>query len=354
MPLRFPNPGSDIARMVNSYCLIHRASKDQDQPVFDLDFMTTVLTQQFQASSRGAVGSAARDRSADADRSRDPLYNQLKMYSEVYRMLGWLRPGAKRLEFSTTILGDLVAEDFVERVDLVYGLLRECLLAVAFPNPSTDNVGVINQRPFRWLLLLSSELDGVITRHEMILGLLAVVDDQQPDAFEDAVERVRSKRGASRKVLDEAVAAYASGNGVQVTTLENYTRLPVGVFKSTQIGWAESERVTDLYNKPIEALSLSTKGHASASWLRVTRDVREEELNQFDLDSRAHFANYAYYAMLLRAGVELDAVEDDLRRAEAGCGDIIRGLSIQEPGLLLYSPIQQANDDILDRASKIE
>jgi hypothetical protein len=74
--------------------------------------MTEVMTEHFQASSLGAVGATARSRSTEIDRSRDPLYNQLKMYSEVYRMLGWLRPAGRRLEFTTTILGDQVAVDF--------------------------------------------------------------------------------------------------------------------------------------------------------------------------------------------------------------------------------------------------
>ena len=75
-------------------------------------------------------------------------------------MLGWLRTSEKRLEFVTTILGDLIAEDFVGRPDLIYGLFRQCLLAVTFPNPSTENIGITNHRPFRWLLLLTAESVG--------------------------------------------------------------------------------------------------------------------------------------------------------------------------------------------------
>ena len=340
--------------MVNSYSLIHSAAKRSGVAVFDLDFMTEVLTEHFQASSRGAVGSTARERSADSDRSRDPLYNQLKMYSEVYRMLGWLRPGRRRLEFSTTILGDLIAEDFAERPDLIFGLLRQCLLSVTFPNPLTVNVGVINQRPFRWLLLLTAELDGVITRHEMILGLLAVVDDMSTDALPNAVRRVRMVRGGSRAVMDGAVASYSVEANVQVTTLENYTRLPVGVFKSSQVGWAGSERVSGLYGKPIEALVLTALGRADAVWTRGAIDVRESQLARFELDERAHFANYAYYAMLLRAGIDVASIEADLRRAEVGSRDVIQALGVTSPHDLLYSPVQQASDDVLRRAAAIE
>jgi hypothetical protein len=53
----------------------------------------------------------------------------MKMYSEVYRMLGWLRPASKRRKFTTTILGDQIAEDFFGRNDLIYGLLRQYLIS---------------------------------------------------------------------------------------------------------------------------------------------------------------------------------------------------------------------------------
>jgi hypothetical protein len=351
VPLRFPNPGSDIARLVNSYRLIHRAAHYRDAYVFDLDFMTEVMTEHFQASSRGAVGSTARLRSADQDRSRDPLYNQLKMYSEVYRMLGWLRPAKKRLEFSTTILGDLIAEDFADRPDLVHGLTRQCFMGMTFPNPATNNVGVTNLRPFRWLLMLAAELGGAVTRHEMILCLLAVVDDLAPSAFEDAADCVRAARGGSRRHLDNAVAAYAKASKIQVNTLENYTRLPVGVLKSAQLGWAESQRVAHLYDKPVSALLLTGLGHSDAEWLRTAVDIREDQLAQFGLDERAHFANYGYYAMLLRLEQDVSA---DLMVAQAGCTGILEALNVTSPLLLLYSPVQQADDKVLERASNVE
>ncbi len=354
MPVRFPNPGSDIPRMIHNYRLIFEATERALVDVFDLDFMTAVLTNNYQASSRGAVGATARERSAAVDRSRDPLYNQLKMYSEVYRMLGWLRPGERRLEFTTTILGAQIADDFADRPDLMFGLLRQCLLAVCFPNPATENVGVVNQRPFAWLLQLTAALGGVITRHEMILGLLAVVDDQSPGALPAAVSAIRTVRGGSRDVLDKAVSKYAQSAKVQVNTLENYTRLPVGVLKSVDVGWANSGRVGGLYSKPLEALTLSALGLADASWADGAIDVRERQLDTFAIDERAHFANYAHYAMLVRSGLELSAVEKAITKASRGCRSILNQLGVDSPERLLYSPLQQADDRVLARAEAIE
>ena len=104
--LRFPNPSSDIPRLVSSYRLIH--TKTPDGASLDHHFMTKVMIEDGQASSRGAVGVEALRRSTEKDLTRDPLYNQLKMYSELYRMFGWLRPTHMRSDFKHTPLGDEV------------------------------------------------------------------------------------------------------------------------------------------------------------------------------------------------------------------------------------------------------
>jgi hypothetical protein len=350
MSLRFPNPGSDVSRLIHIYRLIYAGTKQKAS--FYLDEMSRILTTHLQASSRGAVGAEALSRSSETDRSRDPLYNQSKSYSEVFRMLGWLRPGNQRLEFRSTLLGDQIAEEFASRNDLTNGLLRECLLGITFPNPATNNVGVANQRPFRWLLLLTAELGGVITRHEMIIGLLAVADDLRPREFEAAVERVRRARRQRSDIL-EAVRQQAKQSSIQVVTLENYTRFPVGVLKSSNVGWATSQRMPDLYERPTEALVLTTLGRATAEALRTSVDVREASLEKYSMADRAAFANYGYYAMLLRSGVDYAQIGDALTAAERGCRSIMEGLDISnDPSALLYSPIQQAPDAVLAEAQE--
>ena len=351
MPLRFPNPGSDMARLVNTFRLVHLGTKAQGE--FELDDMSRVMTDGFQASSRGAVGAAALERSTEDDRSRDPLYNQSKMYSEVFRMLGWIRPGVRRLAFRTTTLGEMVAEDLIHHPDLMSGVFRQSLLGITFPNPNTENVGVANHRPFRWLLLVSAELDGVITRHEMILSLLATVDDRETGSFDRAVERVRRARG-SRKNLMTAVTRTAAEMGIQVNTLENYTRFPVGVLKSTSIGWATPERVTGLYERPVEALRLSPLGLATSESLRAAVDIREADLQAFSLTERAWFANYAHCAMLISAGVDDPAINEDLSRAARKAEAVLKGLRVAGPGTFLYSPFQQAPNDVLLHAEGVE
>ena len=321
---------------------------------FDLDFMTSAMTSELQASSRGAVGAEARARSEEQNRSLDPLYNQLKMYSEVYRMLGWLRPADSRLTFSTTLLGDAIAVDFSNKEDLVYGLFKQCLLAVVFPNPLTNNIGIQNMRPFRWLLLLMRELDDVITKDEIVIGMLAIDDDRKRGALSAAAKTIREVRGGDRSVLDGKVASHAGAIKIQVNTLHNYTRLPLSVLKDPSLGWAQSKRSTGLYSKPIESRVLTDRGIKVADSLSASTDIRESDLSSFRLDERAHFANYGYYAMLLRSGVDDPMVGAELQRAEAGCKSILKGLKVKGPREVLYSPLQQESDEVLERAMSFD
>lgn len=349
MVLRIPNPGSSLPRLINTFRLIHRESEGDS---FDLDRFSRVLTDNFQASSQGAVGKEALSRSTRADRARDPLFNESKMYSEVLRMLGWIRPAGRKSEFRATFLGDLIADSDADP-ELTYGLVRECLLSVTFPNPLTNNIGVTNQRPFRWLLLLTAALGGKITGDEMVLGILNVIDDRSDGAFNSATAAVSSVRG-SREDLCAALKAIADANKIQVNTLKNYTRVPVAVLKSPQIGWGTSRRMGGLYEKPVQTLCLTTAGAAAADRLQGAIDIREPDLAGYPLNARAAFANYAYFAMLLRAGLEEAEIERDLTYWADASSEIRSGLGVSDPYGLVYSPFQQADDELLTEAGSIE
>jgi hypothetical protein len=348
-PLRFPNPGSDIPRLVNTFGVVARAAEQAGLETFDLDFMTEAVVLQGQASSRGAVGKEALRRSRDSDRSRDPLYNQLKMYSEVYRMLGWMRPSAdRRLEFRVSVLGETVAAgagfNAVERQ-----LLADSLLSIAFPNPNTDNVGVTASRPFRWLMLLALRLDGIVSRHEMILGLLAVNDDRKPDALDEAVDAIMAVRG-SKKQTKSALSKVCDEFGVTQNTLENYTRLPVAVLKDPTLGWGDKVRLRMQDKQTHEFLRLTPAGIAVAESLLTRLDIREADLAAAgaDLASRAALAEAAHIEMMRRAGLDVSEFQELETRAVADAERLLADLGDPDISNLLYSPFQQASDEVIE------
>lgn len=239
--LRFPNPGSELERVVNHFRVIYRAAQLRKMPraSFDHFFAIEALVRDNRVSSKGAIGEKALVRGAEADLSRHRTYNQLKMYTELYRMLGLLRTTSRRSEFVVTPLGEQLCDsgcddfagwdpksplDSKER-----GLIRECLIGICIPNPTTRQLGIDHLRPFRQLLRLMSRLDGVMARDEMLISLYKIRDDRDDTAIEAAAERVRAVRG-DRAALGRAFDATRGGLGAE--TVRNYTRFPLGVLKS--------------------------------------------------------------------------------------------------------------------------
>jgi len=88
--LRFPNPGSDISTFIRIFQELYDALCSKSS--FTLDDMSATLVSRNLATSCGYTGEAALELSTRDDRSRDPLYNQSKMYSELYKILGWIHP----------------------------------------------------------------------------------------------------------------------------------------------------------------------------------------------------------------------------------------------------------------------
>ena len=353
--LRFPNPGSDIDRMTHVFSVIAGAAEGTDP--FNLDFMTDVATAGGQASSQGGQGAMAVQRSRRTDRSRDPLYNQLKMYSEIYRMLGWMRPlPDSRLTFMTTLLGDTVAFEAVNDRALRAGLIRESLISIVFPNLTTENLGVVSQRPFAWLLRLAAELGGVVTRHEMILGLLAQVDDRSGNGLSKAVDQILGLRRQPLSALTDAAAEFAAKEGVQLNTLENYTRFPVGVLASPTVGWGRSESIRGLYTgtRAVAAIRLTELGMSTAERIAAMVDVRSDALSGYTVAQRAAFASMTYYAMLARAGLDDAEVSAGLATFTADCQTVLNGLGSNDPLLLNFSPFIQETDEVLALAQTAE
>jgi hypothetical protein len=354
--LRFPNPGSNIDRLVQSFSLIAKGTQGRDS--FGLDDMTAILTEYSQASSQGAHGQMAVDRSRRKDRSRDPLYNQLKMYSEIYRMLGWIRPLVEhRLKFRTTLLGETVAFDTAGDPEYLRGLVQESLLAVVFPNEVIQNIGVASQRPFCWLLKLANALDGVITRHEIVIGLLAVVDDRQPQQFENVVERIRDLRRGRLSGLIVAANEFAATQNVQPNTLMNYTRLPVGVLTSELVNWGERVRVRSLYadSRPVPAITLRPSGKSTAASVDARRDIRIADVAKLSLDERTAFAEFSFYATLERAGLPGQDIEATLTESAKSATTALQKLDISWPEMdFLFNPFTQEDETVLTLAQSGE
>ena len=126
--LRFPNPGTTIANFVFVYTAAFERLQGQ---IVTLDDIVAATVEANLATSSGYIGSEAIARSTRTDRSRDPLYNQLKMYAELFRALGWLHPTENSaLNYTFTLLGRQV----VAAGQYYLPLLEETVLGISYPS----------------------------------------------------------------------------------------------------------------------------------------------------------------------------------------------------------------------------
>jgi hypothetical protein len=347
--VRFANAVSDFHRMVANIKELYSATVSLDS--FDLDDATQALIKADQVTAHGSVGAEAVSRSFRADRSRDSLYNQLKMYSEVFRMLGWLHPVGPKLRFRRTLLGEHLMDLAFHDPELT-GLLQECLLGICFPNPNTENLGVRRTRYFARLLQLMDELDGVLHRDEMIVVLHTLTDGSDPEEVSRRAEVVRSMRGDGAK-REALLVAVAEKNRVQTNTLKNYTRFPLGVISSRLIAWAEGVRATDLYERPVKVYRLTVEGRAQLERFSNGLDLRAADIADLPDDDRAVLVNVGFYGMLDRAGFDVADEIEALKAALPRYPQAADVLTSYTPAEVYFSPFQQATHEDISRAYDI-
>ena len=125
------------------------------------------------------MGDEAVARSTRQDRSRDPLYNQLKMYAELFRALGWLHPTEdSSLSYTFTLLGHQVIA--AERNYLpIFG---ESVLGISYPSHVLKVKGDFDLRPFAFILRTMLAAGGYLSTGRNIVGPLSANSDRNSDS----------------------------------------------------------------------------------------------------------------------------------------------------------------------------
>jgi hypothetical protein len=328
--LRFPNPGSTIANFVGVY---GSAFSKLNGNIVDLDNIKETVVAANLATSMGYMGTEAVARSTRQDRSRDPLYNQIKMYAELFRTLGWLHPTHQSsLNFTFTLLG----EQLVAAGKDYWPLFEECILGISYPTPILSVKGDFNLRPFAFILKTMLGSGGYLSRDEMIIGPLSASDDRGTQAaarVADHIAAVRQSRAATEAALDTLAAARRT----QVNTLHNYTRWPIAVLRDS--GWVEEADVTYRDRRKYRAWRLTEKGRAVASRIANALDLRTADVEKLAPEERQAVAVLTHFQMLDRAGFDVSPVAERMEAARAAAVPVLRRLGGTEDSLL-FSPFQ--------------
>lgn len=342
--LRLPNPKGNIDSFVAAYVALHAELSGHDD--FNIDDGVAALIRRRMLSSSGAVGEEALRRSTRDDRSRDPLFNQVKMFSELYRLLGWLHSTSSKARFRCTQLGKYVA---LYDGDVRRALVEESLIGITLPSQHSENLGVVNQRPFALLLMLMSSLDDELTRDELILALYTIADDLRPGVTERRIALIRELRRERKYSNVMSLLQQAAGRR-QVNTLQNYTRFMIGSMR--RLGWTVTDRRLGPYNRSLVFDRLTPRGAQLAASVSGRTDIRTPHLTGASTDSRVKLCVAGFFGMLARAGVALEpehraAAHDALESARADVAALATSGRFED---LQFSPYQQADAAALKRA----
>lgn len=327
--LRIANPGSDINSFIKTYCELYDALMDRD--TFTLDDMSKTLVERSLATSCGYMGEEALIRSTREDRTRDPLYNQSKMYSELFKMLGWLHPlSNSALTFRFTYLGAHIVEAQRDPAEI----FKECILGIVYPNAILNIIGSYSLRPFSTILKTMDSLDGLLCRDEIIIGPLCLDDDRDSHKFSRMVEEIKSVRGKWVR-LEKKLKILSDRRNIAIKTMGNYTRFPIAVLKWT--GWASSERRSDIYGRSIPFLILTNEGKKIVKALQSSSDIRAKDLSGLDEETKASLVRLGFYQMLGRAGFELEPVAEQIARDHRHVTKFLGDSGMS----LIFSPFQE-------------
>ena len=331
--LRFPNPGSTLDNFVEVYNAAFRQLCGQ---VFNLDTMVAAVVEKNLATSSGYMGAEAISRSTRPDRSRDPLFNQLKMYSELLRALGWIHPTEQSaLNFTFTLLGRQVAAAKQHYLPL----MTETVLGISYPNNVLDIKSNNEIRPFAFLLRIMLATNDELSRDEMIVGPLSAESDRAEDVFRRIVALVDFVR-QDRRNIEDALNKVSSDQKVQVNTLRNYTRWPIAVMRD--LGWtAKERRMFQSQVGSFEVHKLTEKGKSVAERVSNSVDLRLDQVDNLPFEEKAAVSIDAHYRMLERAGFDVGPVIAKLDQQEQARALARLGIPLGKP--LLFSPFQTLN-----------
>lgn len=315
---RIPNPGSDLDVFIHIFKDIHEVLHNCEN--FDLDDMTRAMIERNNVTSQGAIGEEALRRSTRLDRSRDPLYNQSKMYAELYRTLGWIHSTTRRLTYSFSFLGEHVAAAHDPNP-----LVRECLLGIAYPNEvlqvkTSQTVRVIGS------ILLAMDSLSTISRDELMAGPMSISDDTDNTTFSSMLRTLAECRKQPGK-LNTIIESIAKKRGISRSpTMENYTRFPIAVFPWA--GWATKKK---------GIMTITNEGQKMAARLRAGTDVRLNQFQTLPQEARPAFVRCTFFRMLERAGFNLKPVMSQVTSDI----NILQKYNLPHVGDVYFSPFQQ-------------
>lgn len=323
--IRFRNPGTQYATHIHIIKQLY--SRVGAQAFFTLEDMAIAITQAKLMTAYGYSGDEAIKISKTEQESMNSTLMNVKMYAELFRMLGWIAPYRENTSYPLvfTYIGLHIA---LSENDC-HGLYEQSVLGINNPTQFNDNMRYNEQtRFFKCALRTLIDLDGIMYKHELCLGPMNI-DDEDENAYQNMLQRIRTIRG-DQKRLKDAFAALAASLNIDTTSVDNSTRTPVGLMKNC--GWIESSNNKTLYGRSMTCIQITPHGRAMYESLRNMYDLRLEEYENYAPMVQDALIRLGTYSMLERGGYDVSEVLGIMQSDRRTCAEILHGKE------LLFSP----------------
>ena len=336
---RFPNPGSDINMFIEIFKRTYNIlSKKKYFSLYDLEL---ALINNYLVSSEGFTGMKAFELSLRDDASRDPIYNQAKMYAELFRMLGWYSSSQnKNLIFTITELGRNIA---CYEVDNKLSF-KECIIGMADENENILKKDGLEMRPFKYFLNVTNSLDKKICKLELICGPYRYPDNE----IKYSIDEITHLRGNFPYLLSK-INEISKNTGISKNTMENYTRFPIATLD--YLGWIKKEKTDKLYpgSKNMVVMYLTEKALLDLNYYNNMIDIRLNDFNLYNERLKKAIVRVAFYQQMKRIGISQIIDKYDIHKEI----NLVREYFNSDKELL-FSPYQMLNNNYVDEILFVE
>ncbi len=323
--IRFRNPGTQYATHIHIIKQLY--NRVGGQAHFNLEDMAIAITQAKLMTAYGYSGEEAIKLSKTEQDSMNSTLMNVKMYAELFRMLGWIAPYEENSSYplAFTYIGLHIA---LSKNDCSR-LYEQSVLGINNPTQFNDNMRYNEQtRFFKCALRTLVDLGGVMYKHELCLGPMGL-NDEDETAYQNMLQSIRGIRGSQRRLRDAFIDLAVSLH-MGTTSVDNSTRTPVGLMKNC--GWVESVNNRTLYGRSMTCIQITPYGRAVYESLQNMCDLRLAQYESFDKPVQDALIRLGTYSMFERAGYDMAGARDEMRADRALCADILGGQD------LLFSP----------------
>ncbi len=322
--LRFRNPGTRYSTHIHIIKQLYQRVGAQE--FFTLDDMSKAIAQAKLMTAYGYSGDEAIKLSRTEQGSMNSTLMNVKMYAELFRMLGWIAP------YNETSSYPMVFTYIGIHIALCSGdcskLYEQSVLGINNPTHFNDNMHYEEQsRFFKCALRTLIDLDGVMYKHELCLGPMNI-SDQDEDEYQNMISYIRSLRGNYRALTD-AFENLANSLNMSTTSVDNSTRTPIGLMKNC--GWIESVN-TRIYGRSLICFQITEYGRAVHEQIQNMCDLRLQQFEELHIEIQNSLIRLGTYSMLERSGYDVSSVRDIIQNDKLICEDILKGKE------LLFSP----------------